>query len=51
MHRDCISVEIDEWHCNVRPSNAKPLLRLNLEATAQELMERKQDEVLALIRT
>ena len=31
---------------NVRPSNTEPLLRLNLEALSQELMERKRDEVL-----
>ena len=34
---------------NVRPSNTEPLLRLNLEATSHELMERKRDEVLAVI--
>ncbi|MFL5914081.1 MAG: phosphomannomutase/phosphoglucomutase [Gaiellaceae bacterium] len=49
-HRDGISVDFDNWHFNVRPSNTEPLLRLNLEAMSQELMERKQDEVLALIR-
>ena len=32
------------------PSNTEPLLRLNLEAASPELMERKRDEVLALIR-
>ena len=40
----------DDWHFNVRPSNTEPLLRLNLEARSQELMERKRDEVLAVIR-
>jgi phosphomannomutase len=35
----------------VRPSNTEPLLRLNLEATTPEMMEKKRDEVLALIRT
>ena len=35
---------------NVRPSNTEPLLRLNLEARSQELMERKRDEVLEVIR-
>ncbi len=48
---DGLSVEADDWHFNVRPSNTEPLLRLNLEACSQELMERKRDEVLALIRT
>jgi phosphomannomutase len=49
-HLDGISIEADDWHMNVRPSNTEPLLRLNLEARSPELMERKRDEVLALIR-
>ncbi|HEX5246491.1 MAG TPA: phosphomannomutase/phosphoglucomutase [Gaiellaceae bacterium] len=49
-HLDGISVDADDWHFNVRPSNTEPLLRLNLEATSQDLMERKRDEVLSLIR-
>jgi len=50
-HLDGISVDADDWHFNVRPSNTEPLLRLNLEARSRELMERKRDEVLALIRS
>ncbi len=49
-HLDGISIESDDWHMNVRPSNTEPLLRLNLEARDPELMERKRDEVLAVIR-
>jgi phosphomannomutase len=49
-HLDGISVDFDEWHFNVRPSNTEPLLRLNLEALSEPLMESKRDEVLALIR-
>jgi phosphomannomutase len=49
-HLDGISVDFDDWHFNVRPSNTEPLLRLNLEAMSQDLMERKRDEVLAVIR-
>jgi phosphomannomutase len=49
-HLDGLSVEAEDWHFNVRPSNTEPLLRLNLEARSQDLMERKRDEVLALIR-
>jgi phosphomannomutase len=48
-HLDGVSVDTDDWHFNVRPSNTEPLLRLNLEARSQELMERKRDEVLAVI--
>jgi phosphomannomutase len=50
-HLDGISVDADDWHFNVRPSNTEPLLRLNLEARSEELMERKRDEVLDLIRS
>jgi phosphomannomutase len=50
-HLDGVSVESGDWHFNVRPSNTEPLLRLNLEARSQELMERKRDEVLDVIRS
>jgi phosphomannomutase len=49
-HLDGISVDAEDWHMNVRPSNTEPLLRLNLEARSRELMERKRDEVLDVIR-
>jgi phosphomannomutase len=49
-HLDGLSVAFDDWHFNVRPSNTEPLLRLNLEALSEELMERKRDEVLGVIR-
>jgi phosphomannomutase len=49
-HLDGISIEAEDWHLNVRPSNTEPLLRLNLEARSKELMERKRDEVLAVLR-
>ena len=47
---DGVSVEYPDWHFNVRASNTEPMLRLNLEATTPELMEKKRDEVLAFIR-
>jgi phosphomannomutase len=49
---DGISVDYDDWHFNVRPSNTEPLLRLNLESlVSREDMERRRDEVLDLIRS
>ena len=49
---DGVSVEYDDWHFNVRPSNTEPLLRLNLESlVSQEHMEAKRDEVLDVIRS
>jgi phosphomannomutase len=49
-HLDGVSVDFDDWHFNVRPSNTEPLLRLNLEALDEGTMERRRDEVLELIR-
>ena len=49
---DGLSVEYDDWHFNVRPSNTEPLLRLCLESLrSREDMERRRDEVLAVIRS
>ena len=49
-HLDGLSIEADNWHFNVRPSNTEPLLRLNLEARSEALMEQKRDEVLSVIQ-
>jgi phosphomannomutase len=48
---DGVSAEFDDWHFNVRQSNTEPLLRLNLEGLTPEIMERRRDEVLAIIRS
>jgi phosphomannomutase len=48
---DGVSVEFDDWHFNVRPSNTEPLLRLNLEGLTPQIMERRRDEVLSIIRS
>jgi len=51
-HIDGVSVDYDDWHFNVRPSNTEPLLRLCLESLVSlEDMERRRDEVLDLIRS
>jgi phosphomannomutase len=49
---DGISIDYEDWHFNVRPSNTEPLLRLCLESlVSAEDMARRRDEVLALIRS
>jgi len=49
---DGISIDYDDWHFNVRPSNTEPLLRLCLESLVSVAdMERRRDEVLAVIRS
>jgi len=49
-HLDGVTVGFPTWWFNVRPSNTEPLLRLNVEADTRDEMERRRDEVLALIR-
>jgi len=49
---DGISIDYEDWHFNVRPSNTEPLLRLCLESlSSAEDMAKRRDEVLALIRS
>ncbi len=48
---DGFSAEYKEWWFNVRASNTEPLIRLNLEAVSKEAMEKRRDEVLALIKS
>ena len=49
---DGVSVDYEDWHFNVRPSNTEPLLRLNLESlVSREDMEQKRDEILDVIRS
>jgi phosphomannomutase len=47
---DGLTVEFDDWWCNVRPSNTEPLLRLNVEARTDELLREKTAMVLEIIR-
>ena len=47
---DGLTVEFDDWWCNVRPSNTEPLLRLNVEARTPELLEERTAALLAIIR-
>lgn len=47
---DGLSIEFPDWRANIRGSNTEPLLRLNVEAKSQKLMEQKRDELLKAIR-
>jgi phosphomannomutase len=46
---DGVTVTYPTWWVNVRPSNTEPLLRMCLEADTHALMERKRDELFALL--
>lgn len=47
---DGLTVEFEDWWFNVRPSNTEPLVRLNVEARTEDLLQEKTGEVLSLIR-
>jgi phosphomannomutase len=46
---DGLTVEYDTWWFNLRPSNTEPVIRLNLEAENEPLLDRKKEEVLGVI--
>jgi len=46
---DGISVDYPEWRLNIRSSNTEPLLRLNVEADTQEIMQAKLKELIDFI--
>lgn len=48
---DGVRIDFEDWWFNVRASNTEPKIRLNLEAKTKELMEKKRDEVLDLVRS
>jgi phosphomannomutase len=47
---DGLTVEFEDWWCNVRPSNTEPLLRLNVEARSADVLQEETTAVLAIIR-
>lgn len=47
---DGLSIRFDAWWFNLRSSNTEPLMRLNLEADAPDIRDRKREEVLGFIR-
>ncbi len=49
-HIDGLSVEYSDWRFNLRKSNTESLLRLNIEAKSQKLMEEKTAEITNFIK-
>ena len=46
---DGLSVEFSDYWFNLRVSNTESLLRLNLEAISEQIMQEKRDEIVKLI--
>ena len=49
-HIDGVSVEFDDWRFNLRKSNTEPLIRLNVEAKSQKMVDEKVKELMELIK-
>lgn len=47
---DGLTVSYPEFWFNLRPSNTEPLLRLNMEAVSQEILDRELPRVIGVIR-
>ncbi len=48
---DGLGMDFGDWRFNLRASNTEPLLRLNVEARADEaLMQQRRDEILDMMR-
>ena len=48
---DGYSINHDEWRLNIRSSNTEPLLRLNIEAKREGLVENITEDIEALIKS
>jgi len=48
---DGITVEYESWWFNVRPSNTEPLLRLNMEAADEAMLNQKLAEICPVLGT
>jgi phosphomannomutase len=46
---DGVSLEFPEWRVNIRASNTEPLLRINMEAKSQAVLDEKSKEVVEFI--
>jgi phosphomannomutase len=47
---DGVSVELKDWHMNVRSSNTEPLVRLTVEALSKRLLNKKREELTEIIK-
>lgn len=50
-HLDGLTVELEDWWFNLRPSNTEPLIRLNIEASTRQLLEQKRKELIQVIKS
>lgn len=48
---DGLTVSLDDSWFNLRPSNTEPLLRLNIEADNEQVLSRRKEELLKIIRS
>lgn len=49
-NEDGLTVQYEDFWFNLRPSNTEPLLRLNIEAGTKDILKKRTDQLLAIIR-
>ncbi len=49
LHIDGVTLEFADWWCNLRPSNTENLLRLNIEARSESLLQTRLQELKKLL--
>lgn len=47
---DGLTASYEDWWFNLRPSNTEPLLRLNVEATSQSVMQENLDQISKILQ-
>ena len=50
-NEDGLTIQFDDFWFNLRGSNTEPLLRLNIEAKSEEILEKKKELLLKIIRS
>jgi len=49
-NEDGLTVQYDDFWFNLRPSNTEPLLRLNIEAGTKDILKKRTEQLLTIIR-
>jgi phosphomannomutase len=47
---DGLSIISDQFRFNLRSSNTEPVIKLNMEARSQEILEKEKSKILELLR-
>jgi phosphomannomutase len=49
-HLDGVTIEYDDWWVNLRASNTEPVVRLNIEANSEQLLNEKKEAIIKIVK-